>query len=223
MKRIWIFLLLVAVCLPLFGQDFQGHIMDQKQRPLKGVKVWRKNTTESVITDKLGVFAFSQVLPTDTLVVQVSKKEEAIIPLKGLNNISVKLEKKFFLVHDGSKEIKSDYRKLPRITYNSNKLTYEQIQQLNANSIYDLLNGNIAGVTVGNGSSGRQVSIRGGASFESGTEPLFVVDGTQYESSADVDRVIAINDIEEIEVQKEGAAYGVRGANGVIIITLRKK
>ncbi len=223
MKRILVFLLFIMACIPVFGQDFQGHIMDQKQRPLKGMKVWRKNTTESVITDKLGVFAFSQILPTDTLVIQVSKKEEAIIPVKNLQNISVKLEKKFFLVHDGTKEIKSDYRKVARISYNPNMLTYEQIQKLNARSIYDLLNGNISGVTVGNGSSGRQVSIRGGSSIESGTEPLFIVDGTQYESSAEVDRVVAINDIEKIEVQKEGAAYGVRGANGVILITLIKK
>lgn len=55
------------------------------------------------------------------------------------------------------------------------------------------------------------------------TEPLFVVDGTQYENSADVDASISINDIEKIEVMKDGGAYGMKGANGVIIITTMKR
>ena len=54
-------------------------------------------------------------------------------------------------------------------------------------------------------------------------EPLFVVDGTLYESSSEVDGVVTINDIDKVEIQKDGAAYGMKGANGVIIITTIKK
>lgn len=55
-----------------------------------------KNTTESVKTDNMGVFSFSGLQPTDTLVVSISKKEEAIIPIGKLSQASLKLEKKFF-------------------------------------------------------------------------------------------------------------------------------
>lgn len=219
MRKIFVFCLFIIAGFSVCAQDFKGHIMDRKQRPLKELKVWRKNTTESILTDKLGVFVFPDILSTDTLVINVSKKEEAIIPVKDLREVSIKLEKKFFTVHDGAKEIKSEYRKIPRISFNPNMLTREQIEQLSGNTIYDLLNGTIPGVNV----SGRTISIRGTASMEGDTEPLFIVNGTQYESSNAVDQAISINDIDKIEVQKEGAGYGVRGANGVIIITLLKK
>lgn len=224
MNKNILFIVLAFLVFPVSAQEFKGHIMNAKQNPLKGLKVWRKNTTESVITDKLGIFAFPQLLPADTLVISVSKREEAVIPVKDLREVSVKLEKKQFFVHDGVREWKYEYRKMPRIgSSQSNMLTREQIKELNAGSIYDLLNGKIAGVNVNSGPNGKQISMRGSASMESDTEPLFIVNGTQYESSSEVDRTISVNDIEKIEVQKEGAGYGVRGANGVIIITLRKE
>lgn len=54
-------------------------------------------------------------------------------------------------------------------------------------------------------------------------EPLFVVDGTLYESSSEVDGVVSINDIDKVEIQKGWCSYGMKGANGVIIITTIKK
>ncbi len=223
MKRSFLFVCIVAVVFPVVAQDFKGHVMDRKQRPLKGLKVWRKNTTESVVTDKLGIFMFAGIQPKDTLVIAVSKKEEVIIPVKELREVSVKLEKKYFLVHDGAREVKSEYRRLPRASFNSNVLTQEQIQRLSASNFYDLFKGTIPGVNVNNGSSGRVISLRGSNSLELDTEPLFVVNGTQYERSQDVDQSISVSDIEKIEVLKEGSGYGIKGANGVVIITLKKR
>ena len=210
--------LFLALCTSLFiltavGQDFRGVIVNAKQRPLKGMKVWKKNTTESVKTDEMGVFSFSGLKPTDTLVVSISKKEEAVIPIG-------KIEKKFFILFDGQKDEKREYTKILRASYNSNVLTREQIQKLSANNIYDLFKGGaIPGVTV----NGDKITIRGGSSFDLDNEPLFVVDGTLYESSSEVDGVVSINDIDKVEIQKDGAAYGMKGANGVIVITTIKK
>ena len=157
--------------------------------------------------------------PTDTLVVSISKKEEAIIPIGKLSQASLKLEKKFFILFDGQKK-KENTRGFSSTSYNSNVLTREQIQKLSANSIYDLFKGGaIPGVTV----NGDKITIRGGSSFDLDNEPLFVVDGTLYESSSEVDGVVSINDIDKVEIQKDGAAYGMKGANGVIIITTIKK
>ena len=174
------------------------------------MKVWKKNTTESVKTDNMGVFFFPGLQPTDTLVVSISKKEEAIIPIGKLSQASLKLEKKFFILFDGQKEEKREYTRILRTSYNSNVLTREQIQKLSANSIYDLFKGGaIPGVTV----NGDKITIRGGSSFDLDNEPLFVVDGTLYESSSEVDGVVSINDIDKVEIQKDGAAYGMKGAN----------
>ena len=214
--------LFLALCTSLFiltavGQDFRGVIVNAKQRPLKGMKVWKKNTTESVKTDEMGVFSFSGLKPTDTLVVSISKKEEAVIPIGKMSQASLKIEKKFFILFDDEKR---EYTKILRASYNSNVLTREQIQKLSANNIYDLFKGGaIPGVTV----NGDKITIRGGSSFDLDNEPLFVVDGTLYESSSEVDGVVSINDIDKVEIQKDGAAYGMKGANGVIVITTIKK
>ena len=137
-----------------------------------------------------------------------------------LSQASLKLEKKFFILFDGQKEEKREYTRILRTSYNSNVLTREQIQKLSANSIYDLFKGGaIPGVTV----NGDKITIRGGSSFDLDNEPLFVVDGTLYESSSEVDGVVSINDIDKVEIQKDGVAYGMKGANGVIIITTIKK
>ena len=108
--------LFLALCTSLFiltavGQDFRGVIVNAKQRPLKGMKVWKKNTTESVKTDEMGVFSFSGLKPTDTLVVSISKKEEAVIPIGKMSQASLKIEKKFFILFDGQKDEKREYTK----------------------------------------------------------------------------------------------------------------
>ena len=174
--------LFLALCTSLFiltavGQDFRGVIVNAKQRPLKGMKVWKKNTTESVKTDEMGVFSFSGLKPTDTLVVSISKKEEAVIPIGKMSQASLKIEKKFFILLDAQKDEKREYTKILRASYNSNVLTREQIQKLSANNIYDLFKGGaIPGVTV----NGDKITIRGGSSFDLDNEPFFVVDGSLY-------------------------------------------
>lgn len=93
--------------------------------------------------------------------------------------------------------------------------------------IEELLEG-LPGVEVRRSSGGGySVRIRGaGGSFMSGEEPLFVVDGVPLDGSAG--RNLAwLNpaDVERISVLKDPSQtslYGVRGANGVIVITTKK-
>lgn len=203
---------------PAFAQ-FKGIVTDAKQRPLKGIKVWKKNSTESVHTSPLGAFLFEQLLPADTLVIAVSKREEAVIPVGQYKEILIILDKKEFRIQDGQQEQKREYSKVYRAPRSSNVVTREQIAKMSVSDLYDILRGALPGVTVTDGSRGQIVTIRGGNSFELDTEPLFILDGTQYESSADVNQQITVSDIERIEVQKEGSGYGMKGSNGVIIIT----
>lgn len=87
--------LFLALCTSLFiltavGQDFRGVIVNAKQRPLKGMKVWKKNTTESVKTDEMGVFSFSGLKPTDTLVVSISKRRKPLFQLVKCHKLLLK-------------------------------------------------------------------------------------------------------------------------------------
>jgi TonB-dependent SusC/RagA subfamily outer membrane receptor len=92
-----------------------------------------------------------------------------------------------------------------------------EIQALGYTNIYDYMRGRLAGVRV---TSNNQIIVRGINTINSGTEPLFVVDGSIV---FDID-YINVNDIKDISVLKDAAAsiYGSRGANGVVQISLKK-
>lgn len=83
----------------------------------------------------------------------------------------------------------------------------------------------IPGITVSGPSSNPTVTIRGISSFNAGIEPLYVVDGNPVGTSyTQVNNMLNIKDIAHVQVLKgsQAAMYGVRGGNGVILITTRR-
>jgi len=91
-----------------------------------------------------------------------------------------------------------------------------------ATSLDQLLVGRISGVTVTPAPGGGiVVRIGGPKSFYSGEDPLFIVDGTPITSANGTLSWLNPHDVESITVLKDPsttAIYGVRGANGVVII-----
>lgn len=92
--------------------------------------------------------------------------------------------------------------------------------------VEEMLRGQVAGVEVRNGPTGMVIRIRGASSIYASSDPLFVIDGLPVQLGAD-GALVGINprDVETIRVLKnasETAVYGVRGANGVILITTRR-
>ncbi|MBQ2171999.1 MAG: TonB-dependent receptor plug domain-containing protein [Bacteroidales bacterium] len=84
--------------------------------------------------------------------------------------------------------------------------------------IYEMIQGKCAGVDV----DGTKVTIRGVNSINSSTDPLFVVDGVPQSGGVSW---ISPNDVKSITVLKDAAScaiYGSQGANGVILIDLKK-
>lgn len=95
-----------------------------------------------------------------------------------------------------------------------------------ATTMADLLEGRVPGLEV-NRLAGGAVSlhIRGVRSLNSSNEPLIVVDGVPQLANNAVLQDLDPHDIESISVLKDAgslAAYGSRGANGVILITTKK-
>ena len=116
----------------------------------------------------------------------------------------------------------------------------EAIAKKNDANFVKVLEGSVPGVQMNNSTSmpgvWGSVYIRGRASLNSGTQPLYVIDGMPVNSDTDaistsdnnmVDPMSSINpaDIESITVLKDAAAtaiYGSRAANGVIVVTTKK-
>ena len=93
-------------------------------------------------------------------------------------------------------------------------------------SALDNLRGKAAGVNIFSNSSqpgayGSRVVIRGQATINASSDPLYVVDGVVMENFY----LMNPNDIESMEVLKDASAtaiYGARGANGVIMVTTKR-
>lgn len=225
MKTHVLFIGLLLCSSILTAQDtIKGVIISDKGKPVRRMNVWVKNSLDGVKTDKQGEFILQDLSEKDTLIISVSKKEDAVIPLKDRGDeLIITLKKNEFILQDNSQEFTYPYSNKTLLAFNPNILTRRQIEQSGANSLYDLLRGNLPGVTVSDANGSTLVTIRGGSSFDLNNEPLFIIDGVEYRGSYDADRSVNVNDIEQIEVQSDGAMFGIKGSNGAIVITTRKK
>ena len=226
MKKYLLLILGFAFTFSLSAQiEIKGTVVSEKGKPLRNANVWIKNTQDRVKTNKKGEFVLDDLSGSDTIVIAVSRRHDVVIPLLNNNgNITIILNKNEFTVRDSVlKEVLYPYSDKEVIRFNPNILTRRQIEQSGANSLYDLLRGNLPGVSVSDSSGKTMVTIRGGSSFELNNESLFIIDGVEYRSSDDADSSINVSDIEQLEVLSDGSTYGIKGANGAIIITTRNK
>lgn len=100
----------------------------------------------------------------------------------------------------------------------------DQLEQSTPTTALEGMRGRLSGVSItANGGPGEapDIKIRGTSTLNSGTGPLYVVDGQQLDNINNINP----NDIASVEVLKDGASaaiYGSKSANGVIIITTKK-
>ena len=101
------------------------------------------------------------------------------------------------------------------LTYSVASVKMEE-QDASYSDMYEYLRGRVAGVTIGPDNS---IRIRGNNSINSSNEPLILLDGVEI---ADLGAV-SPNDVYSVDVLKDASSsiYGVRGANGVILITTK--
>ena len=100
MKKVLYSILVIGMfTMPLVAKDLKGVLVNEKQKPIAGMKLWVKNTMNSVITGKNGDFFIEQLKESDTIVISVNKRQDAIIPMAGkADGWYVKLEKKSFIL-----------------------------------------------------------------------------------------------------------------------------
>jgi TonB-dependent SusC/RagA subfamily outer membrane receptor len=116
----------------------------------------------------------------------------------------------------------------PRPSGEKNTVTSEQIERQGSSDqpLEKVLQGRVAGVSVVRTPDGIAVRIRGGSSVYGNNEPLYILDGMPIQPGPNGALVgLNPNDIESIKVLKDAAdtaMYGIRGANGVIVIKTKK-
>jgi TonB-linked SusC/RagA family outer membrane protein len=203
--------------------EINGKVTDGSGVPLANVSVVVKSTSKGTTTDAGGNFSLSVDKAGDILVFSYVGYVtiESKVAKSGTLNIALKLKEnkteEIVVVGYGSQSKK-------KVTGAIGSVDQKDIAALPVTSLDQAIQGRLAGVQVtqnsGEPGGGVSLRIRGASSINGSNEPLYVVDGVQYSEI----NAINPNDIEKIDVLKDGAAaiYGARGANGVVLITTKK-
>lgn len=227
MKKFLLLLLVLSV-------GFQGALLAQT-RTVTGkvtgaddgvgiprVNVTVKGTTRGVPSDLDGNFTI-EVAANETLVFSFVGYISKEVLVGNQTTINVTLEPDYaeleevVVVGYGSQEKKE-------ITSSVVALDAEEFNKGNVNDPAQLLQGKVPGLSIynkgGNPNGGATIRLRGISTVGSNVQPLVVVDGVIGASLDNVDP----NDIESVNVLKDGSAaaiYGSRGSAGVILVTTK--
>lgn len=198
-----------------------GKVTDLSGVPLPGVSIVIKGTTTGIITDVNGNYSLSNVPVGAVLVFSFVGMKSQEIAIGGKSSIDVILEEELVGIEEVV-AIGYGTKKRTDITGSVSVVNMDKLQTIPSQSAEHALQGMAAGVNVIPSSvpgSGTKIFIRGVTNFGD-TDPLVIVDGIEQDLNN-----ISAKDIESIQVLKDAGAasiYGVRGANGVILVTTKK-
>jgi TonB-linked SusC/RagA family outer membrane protein len=217
--------ILLSLVFNLSAQIVKGLVSDSKGQPIPFVNVVSKGSGSGTQTDLNGLFQLS-VSDSSAAVLEFSAigfKRQSM-PVGGAEFVKVTLLEdvqrlsEYQMVGYGTSSRKE-------MTAASSQVEGEDLTKLNVARMDQALQGQMAGVSVttNSGSPGGSSSIRiRGLSTFGDNDPLILVDGVVYDSEG----LNALNpsDIESVQVLKDASAgiYGVRAANGVILVTTKQ-
>ena len=224
----------------------QGTVKDQQGGFLPGVTVLVKGSTIGVSTDGNGKFRL-EVASADSLVLVFSfvGMETKEVAYWGETELNVVMKEKDAKLDE---VVVTGYQQIEKrqLTSAVSSVKTEDLNMIGATSIEQMLQGQLAGLSVINTSAAPgaapKIRVRGTATITGNADPLWVLDGVMLENSVPISvaelnspdvmnmfnsAIGGINpsDIESITVLKDASAtaiYGTRAANGVIVVTTKK-
>ncbi|MEO7048334.1 MAG: TonB-dependent receptor, partial [Ferruginibacter sp.] len=191
---------------------------------ISGVSVQEQGTKNGSATDNLGNFSLKLTNPNATLVISSLGYQTQTIALSGRTNVSITLES------SGAKELDQvvivgyGTQRKKDLTGSVTSVKGSDIASQPVQTATQAIQGKVAGVQVissGEPNSLPTVRIRGTGTMLGGANPLYVVDGVITDDIRNINSA----DIVSLDVLKDASAtaiYGMRAANGVLIITTKK-
>ncbi|WP_439581516.1 SusC/RagA family TonB-linked outer membrane protein [Dyadobacter bucti] len=203
-----------------------GVVKGDAGESLPGVSVLLKGTTRGSTTDANGKYSITlgDDLKADAVLVFSYvgyQNQEVVVGTRSAVDVSMvpdlKSLEEVVVVGYGT-------QKREQITSAIASIKSEDFVKGPVQDAAQLIRGKVAGLTVvtpsGDPTALAQISLRGNATINASSEPLILIDGVPGGLNT-----VAPEDIESIDVLKDGSAaaiYGTRGTNGVILITTRK-
>lgn len=226
-RRLFALMAGMFVTLQVFAQQItvKGIIKDTSGEPLIGANVVVKGTVDGVVSDPEGRYTLQGVAPQSTLLFSYIGYVSQEIKVNGKTELNVTLKEdtqslgEVVVIGYGSVAKKE-------LTSAVSHVSSKDFLQVGAIDPAMQIQGKVAGVSItntgsGDPNSGASIQVRGISSRNAGLGPLVVIDGVPGGNLHNMNE----NDIESIDVLKDGAAsaiYGTRGSNGVILVTTKK-
>ncbi len=231
----------LKLCMLLVAFGFLGsHIFAQSKTvtgtvtnkvtgtPLEGATVSVTGSKAVTSTNKMGSFSILVPSANSTLRITFVGMTDIDVAADGIGPMSITLEPMESAMNE---VIVTGYgsQKKSNVTGSISTIKTKDLVQSPVSDLSNALTGRVSGVitkqTTGEpGADAAQIFIRGNATFGGGSmEPLFVVDGIvrQYRDFSQLDA----NEVETISILKDAssaAIFGVKGANGVVLVTTKR-
>ena len=223
-----LFLIMFCLSFAVYSQNMKsvrGVVLDENREPVPGATVVAKgSTTYGTVTDIDGRFSLDIPEDENVIVVSFIGMQRQEVDVSSQTNVTVLLEPESIELEDVVVVGYGQQKKASVVgaIVQTDSKTLERTGGVT--NLGQALTGNLPGVvtmtTSGKpGEEEPEITIRGVSSWN-GSEPLVLVDGVERPMSG-----IDINSVESISVLKDASAtavFGVRGANGVILITTKR-
>lgn len=205
------------------GELVKGTIVDETGEPIIGatVLVVGGSATQGTVADMDGNFSI-KVKPGAKLKISYIGFADQVVPAK--NGMKVTMKEGGAVNLNAVEVVAYGVQKKVTMTGAISSVKSEDLVRTSVGSVNNVLGGQLSGVTTVQysgepGSDAAEIFVRGKATWGD-SQPLIQVDGVER-TMADIDP----NEIESVTVLKDASAtavFGVRGANGVVLITTKR-
>jgi len=196
-----------------------GKVVDSSGIPLPGVTVFFKGTTGGTVTNSEGIFILPASENAKTLVLSFIGLETKEIAIGNQTVFDVTLAEGSIRLNEVI-AIGYGVQKKESVTGAISAVSSEDLERVHATTVSAALAGKLAGVSfrMPDGRPGASANIQ----IRNMGDPLYVIDGIQKDAGQFNN--ISPNDIESISILKDASAaiYGVRAANGVVVVTTKR-
>lgn len=201
-----------------------GKVTSDTEGELPGVNIVVQGTTTGVMTDAGGNYSIVVPGPEAALVFSFIGYTSQTVTVGNQNTINMVLEPATSALAEVVVTGYGTQRKR-EVTSSISSVKSDEFNRGNVNSPVQLIQGKVSGLSItkagGNPNEPYNIRLRGLSTIGANTGPLVVIDGVIGGSLENIDP----NDIETMNVLKDGSAaaiYGTRGSSGVIIVTTKK-
>lgn len=215
--------MLVVQCIMAQNKMITGTVTDDSGLPLPGVTVLIKGTSTGTQTDFDGKYNIEATIG-DTLSFSFVGMKTQEIPIGSSNTYNITMVSDAAIL-DEVLVVAYGQTTKEAFTGSASVVNAEELETRNVTSPIAAIEGNATGVQFTSPSGPGEspgIVIRGVGTLNGDTDPLFIVDGIQFNGPLNT---LNQEDIESFTILKDAAStslYGSRAANGVVIITTKK-